>query len=120
MASAVILTLGQFSAVLAQCAVEIQKNTIFIRMFLGTFLVNDYKPISFSHAHSGLQSYREQKPVKSYQIMSKATIVKTNKINYEIFSKCVSDQQYPYSQKRIFFPPHPNSIKFKEIFSVSE
>jgi hypothetical protein len=43
-ASAVILTINQFSAVSAQCAMEFQKKF----MFLGT--------IFFSHAHSGLQS----------------------------------------------------------------
>ena len=71
-ASAQILTLGQFSAVLAQCAVEIQKKII--RMFLGTFWVNDYKTKKFSHAHSGLQSDKKQISVKSRQIMSKATM----------------------------------------------
>ena len=72
-APAVILTLGQFLAISAHCGVEFQKN-FFIRMFLGTFLINAYFTIFFSHAHSGLQSDRKQKTVKSRQIRSKPTM----------------------------------------------
>ena len=72
-AAAVDLTLGWFLAVSAQCAVEFQKKN-FISMFLGTCLVNDYKTIFFSHAHSGLQSDGKQKTVKSGEIRSKATL----------------------------------------------
>jgi hypothetical protein len=42
-ASAVILTINQFSAVSAQCAVEFQKKK--------SSVVNDSKTIFFSHAH---------------------------------------------------------------------
>ena len=71
-ASAVILTLGWFSAVLAHCGVEF--HFFFISMFLGTCLVNDSKTNFFSHAHSALQSDGKQKTVKSRQIRSKATL----------------------------------------------
>ena len=70
---AVILTLGWFSAVSAQYAMEFQKK-IFISMFLGTYLDYDCKTIFFSHAHSWLQSDGKQKTVKSHQIRSKATL----------------------------------------------
>ena len=63
-ASAVILTLGWFSAVLAHCGVEFQKIN-FISMFLGTYLDFGCKTIFFSHAHSGRQSDGKQKTVKS-------------------------------------------------------
>jgi hypothetical protein len=63
-ASAVILTLGQFSAVSAQCGVKFQKKN-FISMFLGTYLDFGCKTIFFSHAHSGRQSDGKQKTVKS-------------------------------------------------------
>ena len=71
-ASAVILTLGQKSAVPAQCGVEIQ-IFFFISMFLGICLVNDSKTIFYPHAHSGLHRQNKQKTVKSRQIMSKPT-----------------------------------------------
>ena len=71
--STAILTLGWFSAVLAQCGVEFQKKN-FISMFLGTYLNYDSKTKNFSHAHSGLQSDGKQKTVKSRQIRSKATL----------------------------------------------
>ena len=70
--SAVILTLGWFSAVLAHCGVEFQ-IFFFISMFLGICLVNDTKTIFYSHAHSGLHRQDKQKTVKSRQIMSKPT-----------------------------------------------
>ena len=63
-APAVILTLGQFSADLAQCGVKFQKKN-FISMFLGTYLDFGCKTIFFSHAHSGRQSDEKQKTVKS-------------------------------------------------------
>ena len=72
-ASAVILTINQFSAVSAQCAMEFQKKNV-ISMFLGTYLDYDCKTIFFSHAHSWLQSDGNQKTVKSHQIRSKATL----------------------------------------------
>ena len=72
-ASAVILTLGQKSAVPAQCGVEIQ-NFFLISSCLGTCLVNDTKTIFYSHAHSGLHRQNKQKTVKSRQIRSKATM----------------------------------------------
>ena len=72
-ASAVILTLGQKSAVPAQCGVEIQKFFL-ISSCLGTCLVNDTKTIFYSHAHSGLHRQNKQKTVKSRQIRSKATM----------------------------------------------
>jgi hypothetical protein len=72
-ASAVILTLDQASAVLAQCAVEFQKTNI-INMLLGTCLDYDHQTKVFSHAHIGLQSDGKQKTVKSRQIRSKATL----------------------------------------------
>ena len=72
-ASAVILTLGQKSAVLAQCGVEFQKKILFSRC-PGTCLVNDYKTNFFPHAHSGLHSDGKQKTANSGQIRSKATM----------------------------------------------
>ena len=72
-ASAVILTLGQKSAVPAQCGVEFQKNNLFSRC-PGTCLVNDYKTNFFPHAHSGLHSDGKQKTANSGQIRSKATM----------------------------------------------
>ena len=72
-ASAVILTLGQKSAVPAQCGVEFQKKNLFSSC-PGTCLVNDYKTIFFLHAHSGLHRPGKQKTVKSSQIRSKATM----------------------------------------------
>ena len=68
-----ILTLGWFWAVSANCGAEFQ-NKIFIRMFLGTYLIDAYFTVFFSHAHSGLQNYGKQKTVKSHQIRSKATL----------------------------------------------
>ena len=72
-ASAVILTLGQKSAVPAQCGVEFQKK-ILISRCPGTCLVNVYKTNFFSHAHSGLHSDGKQKTANSGQIRSKATM----------------------------------------------
>ena len=72
-ASAVILTLGQKSAVPAQCGVEFQKKILFSSC-PGTCLVNDYKTNFFLHAHSGLHRPGKQKTVKSSQIRSKATM----------------------------------------------
>ena len=72
-ASAVILTLGQKSAVTAQCGVEFQKKNLISRC-PGTCLVNDYKTNFFSHAHSGLHSDGKQKTAISGQIRSKATM----------------------------------------------
>jgi hypothetical protein len=63
-ASAVILTLGWFSAVSAQCGVEFQKQN-FISMFLGTYLDFGCKTFFFSHAHSGRQSDGKQKTVNT-------------------------------------------------------
>ena len=82
--SAVILTLGWFSAVLAHCGVEFQKNK-FISMFLGTYLNYDSKTKFFSHAHSGLQSDGKQKTVKSRQIRSKATLCRYSPMVDAIF-----------------------------------
>ena len=59
-ASAVILTLGQKSAVPAQCGVEFQKKNLFSSC-PGTCLVNDYKTNFFLHAHSGLHRPGKQK-----------------------------------------------------------
>ena len=73
----VILTLGQKSAVPAQCGVEFQKNFL-ISSCLGTCLVNDYKTNFFSHAHRGLRSDRKQKTTNSGQIRSKATMPRHN------------------------------------------
>ena len=72
-ASAVILTLGQKSAVPAQCGVEFQKKILFSRC-PGTCLVNDYITNFFPHAHSGLHSDGKQKTANSGQIRSKATM----------------------------------------------
>ena len=72
-ASAVILTLGQKSAVPAQCGVEFQKKNLFSRC-PGTCLVNDYKTNFFPHAHSGLHRLRKQKTAISGQIRSNATM----------------------------------------------
>ena len=72
-ASAVILTLGQKSAVPAQCGVEFQKKNLFSRC-PGTCLVNDYKTNFFPHAHSGLHSDGKQKTANSCQIRSEATM----------------------------------------------
>ena len=83
-ASAVILTLGWFSAVLAHCGVEFQKIK-FISMFLGTYLNYDSKTKNFSHAHSGLQSDGKQKTVKSRQIRSKATLCRYSPMVDAIF-----------------------------------
>ena len=58
-----ILTLGWFSAVTAHCGVEFQK-IFFTRMFLGTYLVNAYFTIFFSHAHSGLTFLHVQTVLK--------------------------------------------------------
>ena len=69
----VILTLGQKSAVPAQCGVEFQKKILFSSC-PGTCLVNDYKTNFFLHAHSGLHRPGKQKTVKSSQIRSKATM----------------------------------------------
>ena len=63
-APTVILTLGQFLAVSAHCAVEFQKKK-FISKFLGTCLDFGCKTIFFSHAHSGHQGDGKQKTVKS-------------------------------------------------------
>ena len=68
----VILTLGQKSAVPAQCGVEFQKKKLFSRC-PGTCLVNDYKTNFFLHAHSGLHRPGKQKTAISGQIRSKAT-----------------------------------------------
>ena len=69
-ASAVILTLGQMTAVSSQCAMEFQKQNP--HMFLGTYLDYGYKTKKFSHAHSGLQSDRKQKnsQITSNQVKS--------------------------------------------------
>ena len=72
-ASAVILTLGQKSAVPAQCGVEFQKKNLFSRC-PGTCLVNDYKTNFFPHAHSGLHRPGKQKTAISGQIRSNATM----------------------------------------------
>ena len=72
-ASGVILTLGQKSAVPAQCGVEFQKKILFSRC-PGTCLVNDYKTNFFPHAHSGLHRPGKQKTAISGQIRSKATM----------------------------------------------
>ena len=69
-ASAVILTLGQKSAVPAQCGVEFQKNFL-INRCLGTCLVNDFKTNFFSHAHSGLHSDGKQKTATSILLVKK-------------------------------------------------
>ena len=69
----VILTLGQKSAVKAQCGVEFQKKFLISRC-PGTCLVNVYKTNFFSHAHSGLHSDGKQKTANSGQIRSKATM----------------------------------------------
>ena len=68
----VILTLGQKSAIPAQCGVEFQKKNLFSSC-PGTCLVNDYKTNFFPHAHSGLHRPGKQKTVISGQIRSKAT-----------------------------------------------
>ena len=68
----VILTLGQKSAVPAQCGVEFQKKFLFSSC-PGTCLVNDYKTNFFPHAHSGLHRPGKQKTAISGQIRSKAT-----------------------------------------------
>ena len=83
-ASAVILTLGQKSAVSAQCGVEFQIFFL-ISSCLGTCLVNDTKTIFYSHAHSGLQSDLKQKTVKSSQIRSKATMPRHSRRVVEFF-----------------------------------
>ena len=72
-ASAVILTLGQKSAVTAQCGVEFQKK-ILISRCPGTSLVNDTKTFFWSHAQSGLHSDGKQKTAISGQIRSNATM----------------------------------------------
>ena len=58
-ASAVVLTLGQKSAVLAQCGVEFQKKNLFSRC-PGTCLVNDYKT-NFSPMHTMGSTVTESK-----------------------------------------------------------
>ena len=84
-ASAVILTLGQKSAVPAQCGVEFQKK-ILISRCLGTCLVNDYKTKFFPHAHSGLHRPGKQKTAISGQIRSKATMPRHGSRVVEFFS----------------------------------
>ena len=66
----VILTLGQKSAVPAQCGVEFQKKFL-INRCLGTCLVNDFKTNFFSHAHSGLHSDGKQKTATSILLVKK-------------------------------------------------
>ena len=83
-APAVILTLGQKSAVPAQCGVEFQKKNLFSRC-PGTCLVNDYKTNFFPHAHSGLHSDGKQKTANSGQIRSKATTPQHSCRGVEIF-----------------------------------
>ena len=82
--SAVILTLGQKSAVPAQCGVEFQKQFLISRC-PGTCLVNDYKTNFFSHAHSGLHSDGKQKTAISGQIRSNATMPRHSSRVVEFF-----------------------------------
>ena len=70
MTLAVILTLGQKSAVPAQCGVEFQKKFL-INRCLGTCLVNGFKTNFFSHAHSGLHSDGKQKTATSILLVKK-------------------------------------------------
>ena len=72
--SAAILTLGWFSAVLAQCGVEFQKK-YFISMFLGTYLNYDSKTIFFLPCTQWAPEWRKAKnsqitsnQVKSYTV----------------------------------------------------
>ena len=83
-ASGVILTLGQKSAVPAQCGVEFQKKFL-INSCLGTCLVNDYKTNFFLHAHSGLHRPGKQKTAISGQIRSKATMPRHSCRGVEFF-----------------------------------
>ena len=83
-ASAVILTLGQKSAVTAQCWVEFQKK-ILISRCPGTCLVNDTKTFFKSHVHSGLHSDGKQKTAISGQIRSNATMPRHSSRVVEFF-----------------------------------